>query len=268
MLRLKIPSQKATKLIAERLEQSYSMKKDVRAGYSYNDVLRWTVTTKKVLEGIFGPYDAHVTQFENIRIPRSAGDVGKDSFTILELFRNLLIAYLEEIRIYADNPEFTEPVPVVSLPVDNRDLFFEVFDKFPLIATRLRDRGPGKTPFLVTDAEDLQDLLQALLTPVFDDIRCQEPSPSTGRTFSRMDFVVNGEKVVIEAKPVTDSDTDEKIVHELLVDIARYREQKDCRVLVCFLYDPDSRLRQPGSMKNYLEHQGTDDFSVVVVIKP
>jgi hypothetical protein len=268
MLRLKIPSDKAAKLIAERLELSYTMKKDARTGYSYNDVLRWTVTTKKVLEGIFGPYDAHVIQFENIRIPRSAGDVGKDSFTILELFRNLLIAYLEEIKIYSGNPEFCEPVPVVSFPIDNRDLFYEVFDKFHLIATRLKHRSTGKTPFLVTDADDVQDLLRALLTPVFDDIRCEEPAPSTGRSFSKMDFVVNGEKVVIEAKPVSDSDTDEKLVNEVLVDIARYKERKECRVLVCFIYDPNARVKQPDLMKNYLEHQGTDDFGVVVVIKP
>jgi hypothetical protein len=268
MLRLKIPSEKATDLLAERLDQSYAMKKDPRTGYSYNDVLRWTVTTRTVLEGIYGPYDTHVSQFENIRLPRSTGDMGKDSFNILELFRNLLIAYLEEVRIYAGTEEFREPVPVVSLPVDNRDLFSHVFERFPKIVQRLENRGPQRTPLVIADTADVADLLQALLTPVFDDIRREDPDPSTGCTFARMSFVVRDQKIVLVAKAAGASDTDDAIVNELLVEIRRCRDQKTCRVLVCFLYDPGARLRQPRLMKNYLEHHGTDESGVVVLIKP
>src|SRR5208337_2900846 len=237
-------------------------------GSDLGDTLNWGNTSITVLEGIYGTEDKHVQQLVNLKPPSSTGDDSLDATNGLILARQLLSSYLDEIIIFLDTPEFQESIKNPPDVIDKSNYLEQIFNKFHLIATRLQNRGKNKEPFLINDESDVQDLLRALITPLFDDIRIEEPTPSFGGNFSKMDFTIKGEKIVIETKIASSSHPGNKIVDELLTDIPRYKKSKDCRLLICFIYDPDFSLREPSAIKIDLEKQSTDKFGVEVVIEP
>ncbi len=84
----------------------------------------------------------------------------------------------------------------------------------------------------------------------------------------RMDFLLKEEKLVIEVKKTSESIGAAKIGEQLLVDIAKYNEHPDCKVLVCFVYDPDHKIGNPSGLKRDLEARSTERLQVVVCIRP
>jgi hypothetical protein len=45
---------------------------------------------------------------------------------------------------------------------------------------------------------------------------------------------------------------DKEIGDELTIDIARYKSHQNCKTLVCFVYDPDERIRNPRGLEQDL----------------
>ena len=83
-----------------------------------------------------------------------------------------------------------------------------------------------------------------------------------------MDFLLKSEKVVVELKKTRNGLADKEIGSELIQDIARYGTHPDCKVLVCFVYDPDGIIRNPIGLRNDLCQLGTADLKVEVIISP
>lgn len=104
----------------------------------------------------------------------------------------------------------------------------------------------------------MQDLLHSLLSLYYDDIRPEEWTPSYAGSSVRIDFVIPEIKTVIEVKKTRDSMTDKKLSEELIIDIEKYQQHPDCEKIYCFVFDPDTILRNPVAIKKDLEekHQG------------
>ncbi|EJF8822134.1 malate dehydrogenase, partial [Salmonella enterica subsp. enterica serovar Infantis] len=115
------------------------------------------------------------------------------------------------------------------------------------------------------DEYDVQDLVHALLTLHFDDIRPEEGSPSFAGSSSRQDFLLKKEKIVIEVKKTRRSLGANKIGEELLIDMARYRAHPDCETLVCFVYDPEGWVTNPKGVIDDLEGKDTEGKTRVVI---
>ncbi len=142
-----------------------------------------------------------------------------------------------------------------------------LLSRFHAIARLLRQRHDSRPTLEVEDEYDVQDLLRALLSLNFDDIRPEEGTPSHAGGASRADFLLKREKVVIEVKKTRKGLTAKKIGEELLVDRERYAKMRDCKALVCFVYDPDSHLVNPKSLQADLS--GTKDgIRVEVIVTP
>ena len=71
-----------------------------------------------------------------------------------------------------------------------------IFHKFHDVADQLTDRHDNRNSLHINDEYDVQDLLHALLTLYFDDIRPEEWTPSYAGSSSRMDFLLKQEKIV------------------------------------------------------------------------
>jgi hypothetical protein len=142
----------------------------------------------------------------------------------------------------------------------------KLLTRFHLVAQQLKKRHAGRYTFGITDEYDVQDLLYALLRIEFDDIREEEPTPSSAGKSARMDFLLKKQRIVIEVKKTREKLADKEIGDELLVDIARYKNHPDCSTLVCFVYDPDQRIKNPAGLKQDLEALATDELAVAVYI--
>jgi hypothetical protein len=114
----------------------------------------------------------------------------------------------------------------------------------------------------------VQDLLEALLQTDFDDVRREERSPSHAGSAPAIDFLLKPQRIAIEVKMARDSMTSKTLADELLADIARYPEHPYCRTLVCFVYDPEHRLRNRNGLEHDLETHSRDGLRVVAIIAP
>ncbi len=143
----------------------------------------------------------------------------------------------------------------------------QLLDRFHGVALELRTRRVHRAPLRMRDEYDVQYLLRALLHTRFVDVRPEEWTPSYAGRSSRMDFLLKDEKIVIEAKRTRAGLGDGDVGDQLILDIARYKKHRNCRTLVCFVYDPDHRLKRPAQLERDLSGE-RDGLQVRVRVRP
>jgi hypothetical protein len=142
-----------------------------------------------------------------------------------------------------------------------------ICQRFHLMAQQLKHRRVGQAPLLLQDEYDVQYLMHGILKLHFDDVRPEEWCPSYAGRSSRVDFLLKAERMVIETKMTRKGLDDRKLGEELTLDKAKYRTNKDCRTLVCFVYDPDGHCKNPTALETDLAESGPD-FKVSVIVAP
>lgn len=143
-----------------------------------------------------------------------------------------------------------------------------LLSKFPSVTRQLRSRHNRRKTLEIEDEYDVQDLLHALLKIHFDDIREEEWTPSYAGGSSRMDFLLKNEQIVIEIKKTRNNLGDKEVGEQLIIDIARYSKHPECKVLVCFVYDPEARIGNPIGLENDLNEMSTDNLIIITRIEP
>jgi len=157
-------------------------------------------------------------------------------------------------------------IPTESKP-DALNTIQLICSRFHTVARQLRQRHDGRSTLDVSDEYDVQDLMHALLRIFFDDIREEDSTPSYAGGNSRIDFVLKAEQIIVEIKKARPTLRARELGEELIIDIARYQTHPDCKLLYCFVYDPDGYIRNPQGIENDLARDG-DPFPVKVFISP
>lgn len=167
----------------------------------------------------------------------------------LETAKGVLNNYLSELsEDDADNSDTTDSV---------KDLE-RIFTRFRKVAVQLTRRHSNRETLIIKDEYDVQDLLHGLLKLYFDDVRDEEPIPSYAGGSSRTDFYIPDIKAFIEVKKTRSGLKDKELRDQLIIDIDQYQKHPGCDKIYCFVYDPDTILRNPAAIKKDLEekHQG------------
>lgn len=150
---------------------------------------------------------------------------------------------------------------------DYEGILSNLFNRFPIVAKQLQRRHDGRNTIVMKDEYDVQDLLCALLRMFFEDVRPEEWSPSYAGGSKRMDFLLKEEEIAIEVKMTRKGLKDKELGEQLIIDIANYKQHKNCKCLYCFVYDPDGNIRNPRGIEKDL--QALDkDLQVKVFIRP
>lgn len=144
----------------------------------------------------------------------------------------------------------------------------EICNRFHLVIRQLQNRYDNRPTLVVDDEYDVQDLLHALLKLDFDDIRPEEWSPSYCGGASRMDHLLKTSQIVIESKKTRKGLGPKEIGDQLIIDIAKYKKHPECKILICFVYDPEARIGNPRGLENDLMELSTDEMNVLVIIRP
>lgn len=142
-----------------------------------------------------------------------------------------------------------------------------LFNHFNAFARQLQRRYNNRATIKIEDEYDVQDLLHALFRLHFDDVRPEEWTPSYAGGSKRMDFLLKGAEIAVEIKKTRDGLKDKEIGEQLTIDIANYKGHPDCKMLYCFVYDPDGMIRNPRGLENDLQARNKD-FPVKVYIRP
>lgn len=259
------------KTLAERFESLENDYKDVlstkyvefnsmlNANKMYVDTAKyktWIVRVKKLLEDSYGKDSDFYLDF----IKAQKGFYSSSYEIITKQLKPVFDAAMVDLPY---------SIPAKSNAVLNRDdgltLIINILERFPAFCRQLRKRYNDRGTIEVNDEYDVQDLVHALLTLHFDDIRPEEYTPSFAGGASRQDFLLKNERIVIEVKKTRKSLGAGKIGEELLIDMARYRAHQDCDTLVCFVYDPDGWVNNPKGLIADLESRASDGSVRVVV---
>jgi hypothetical protein len=177
---------------------------------------------------------------------------------VAENAKNRLLGFLDGLAAAADQAD--EPPPAIDVIVD-------ILNRFPSVVGHLSQRRSGRAPLEIADEYDVQYLLGAALRFHFDDVRDEEWTPSYAGGCSRIDFVLKHERIAIETKMTRAGLDTRKVGEELAVDILKYGAHPDCEAIVCFVFDPQRRIRNPRGFERDLT-QTTNGMKVVTLVRP
>jgi hypothetical protein len=98
------------------------------------------------------------------------------------------------------------------------------------------------------DERDLEDLLRALLPLHFEDIRpeCRTPRYSA---MTRTDHLLAKEGIALTVKLANADVRESQLIEQFREDVEYYRQERKCRILIAFLYDPEGVAREPHALE-------------------
>ncbi len=210
----------------------------------------WTLKTAETLKHLFTT--AEIAEgFIKITLQASPDNETEQARRVRIFYYNHQerLAYLKTLRetlaLYATAKTVstrTEPIDIVRL----------LCSRFHTVVRQLRNRHDNRETLKVDDEYDVQDLLHALLRIHFDDVRPEDPAPKQAGASSRTDFVLKKEQIVVEVKKTRATLKEKELGEQLIIDIERYRSHPDCKLLYCFVYDPEGYLSNPTGLENDL----------------
>lgn len=136
----------------------------------------------------------------------------------------------------------------------------QICERFPKFVSYLPNRID------IRDEEDVQDILNALLRVHFDDVRSEEPTPSQAGRFSKIDFLLKEEKIGIEVKKTSEWNDAGELGKQLAIDKEGYKSHPDFELLICFVYNHETKLENPQELSDLEDETG--ELSVKVVVSP
>lgn len=229
---------------------------------------KWQRDTEVAITNIFGEQTRHLDDFRKVHYSLSAFSSSTPDYEFHRAYQRglqnapaLLQSLIDEIEEY-----WTQGAAVDerSPPLTRLE---RLADRFHLVARRLRKRHEARPTLQIEDEYDVQDLLAALLQVDFEDVRPEEWSPSRGGKSSRLDFLLKREGIVVEVKKTRKGLAEKELGDQLFADIGRYQVHPDCRMLFCFVYDPEGRIGNPSGFESDLSGKH-GDLDVRVVIAP
>ncbi|HDT3627226.1 TPA: malate dehydrogenase [Morganella morganii subsp. morganii] len=206
----------------------------------------WIARVKKLIEDSYGKESDYYNDFNTVNRSWST-----NYNTLIRSYKPLFDAARNDLVHSAVSANTSQENSALSLVLN-------ILNRFPTFVRQLKRRHNGRAPLEVNDEYDVQDMVYALLTLHFDDIRAEEYTPSFAGAASRQDFLLKKEKIVIEVKKTRESLGAGKVGGELLIDMARYRAHQDCDTLILFVYDPDCYINNPMGVRTDLESKDAE----------
>jgi len=193
---------------------------------------------------------------------------GLNPYTLLE-FISILTRIKNRIHEYLaiNEHQLFNELTTTTYYGESLDKLDLICRKFHIFAHALESRHNMRTPLIINDEYDLQYLMYAILKLFFEDVRREEWTPSCAGRSARIDFLLRNESVVVELKKTRKGSNEGKIGEELIIDIAKYQEHPSCKVLYCFIYDPEGIIMNPTGLENDLSKK-EGDFIVRTRIAP
>lgn len=213
----------------------------------------WIARVKKLIEDSYGKQSDYYIDFNSVTTGWST-----NYNTLIRRYKPLFDAARDDL---AHSSTCTDT------PIENSALclVLNILNRFPAFVRQLKRRHNGRAPLEVNDEYDVQDMVYALFTLHFNDIRAEEYTPSFAGAASRQDFLLKKERIVVEVKKTRESLGAGKVGGELLIDMARYRAHQDCDTLILFVYDPDCYINNPLGVKADLESKDPEGKVKVVI---
>lgn len=145
---------------------------------------------------------------------------------------------------------------------DSAALIIKIMDRWSNMISSFKDHRIGVKPIEVTNEYDMQYLFEGILRLLFDDVRPETYTPNYANKSNRTDFLLPKQKILIETKMTRSGLDTKKLSEELIIDKEHYRRHPDVDVILCFIYDPERRIKNPEGIKDIQELVEPPYFSI------
>lgn len=205
----------------------------------------------------------------------------KDGVTEAELFRGSewasiarstaskakIIGQLAE-RLIDGTIRTAYSVGMVSFASSRLDAVATVLDtgqRYLLVQRSLAKHPHGREPMKFENEWDDQYVFRGLLALFFDDIRDEDPVPTTAGSGSRLDFTLADYQLGIELKHTRSGLDDKQLGVDLSTDVTRYAARTDITHLLCLVFDHEGRIRNPRAIEKDLSKSHSQPGLTVTV---
>jgi hypothetical protein len=157
--------------------------------------------------------------------------------------------------------------PVVPA-IDPVEALRKICARFHLVARQLRLRRDGRPTLEVEDELDVQDLFGTLLKLDFDEVALDDGDGREKETGPiPCGYRLHHGRVAVIARKTRPGITARELAEQVKGDSAYYSAQADCRLLLCFIYDPEGRIGNPRAFESDLT-MVSDSYTLDVVVAP
>lgn len=125
----------------------------------------------------------------------------------------------------------------------------KICSAFHRVTRQLRQRRDERPTLEVEDERDVLDLLHTLLCIEYDNIEPEEWTPTYANGSTRTDLWLKNEGVVIIAKKTKQGIGVKALTHQVSVDFEQYGTHPKCKLMFCFIYDPEGRIGHPKGLE-------------------
>ncbi|WP_204373655.1 hypothetical protein [Stenotrophomonas maltophilia] len=159
-----------------------------------------------------------------------------------------------------------DAVAVCSQPLERLK---RLATRLPMVAAQLLHRrnqdGMPRPTLAISDEYDVQDLFHSILKLEFDDIRAEEWCPSYAGSSKRLDLLIKEASIVVEVKKTRAGLGQKQVGEQLIIDIANYRNHRDCKHLFCLVWDSSKMISNPIGLQSDLESSNPGFVTVSIV---
>lgn len=233
-----------------------------------HEFTRWLSKTEKIVREVYGSqsrdYDIFVNYCEYVPVTETLTST---------ITRQIKYEYIQSLNLVHSHLEGMVDSYIqlggisANTNIDKIEHVLEICHNFPRVVKQLSKRHDKREPFTINDEYDVQDLLHALLSVHFADIRDEEYCSSFAGINSRIDFFLKEEGIGIEVKMIQESLRDNKLLSQLTTDLKQYQTHPEIKSLVIFIYDPEHLLNNPQAFINDIPGK-EGNMGVNVIISP
>jgi hypothetical protein len=146
---------------------------------------------------------------------------------------------------------------------ESTDFIIRLFSNWSKMITSFKTHRSDVSEIKVTTEYELQYLLEGILRLFFSDIRAEAYTPNYANHSNRTDFLIN-KKMIIETKMTREGLDARKLSDELIIDKEHYRKYPSVEIILCLIYDPERRIKNPEGLKDIEELVTAPYFNIVL----
>ena len=243
---MSVSKQKALKLFDEQIAIAEQKRQSATYENRYDDLYHLAVDGgEHLVSSFFGNDEASIYR-RNVH-GVAFGDSSNHNLD-MQIYDSHLGRCITQLQLYKRRVDIEwpdEPDTIISPEQNTVAVLERMTRRLPEIIHQLGHRFNNRSPFIVKDEYDLQDIIHALLHLDFEDIRAEEGTPSLAGTNARMDFLLYNEQTVVEIKKTRSGLKNKELREQLSADIPHYYQHPDCKTFVGIVYDPDRLISNP-----------------------
>ncbi|MCB9056614.1 MAG: hypothetical protein H6549_12235 [Chitinophagales bacterium] len=167
---------------------------------------------------------------------------------------------LEYITTYETNKSF--PTETKNETTESIDLIIRMFSNWSRMVSSFKTHRKDVAEIKITKEHEMQYVLEGILRLFFDDVRPETYTSNYANHSNRTDFILPKQKILIETKMTREGLDSRKLSDELIIDKEHYRKHTGIEIILCLVYDPEKRIKNPEGLKDIQELVSPPYFNI------